>query len=106
LYAAVIDSVPAVVKVVVRVAVIVGGASVFGLKPTLVTEGVPAMAVPLAEKTTVPVGPAPLLVGPTTIAVSVRGVPDATVGTLDTTDVVVVAFDTVTTSVTGVVTAL
>jgi hypothetical protein len=97
----VIACVPNVVKVAVSVAVNVGGTPVFGLKPTLVTEGVPGRAVPLAEKTTVPVGPAPLLAMLTTVAVSVRGVPDATVGTLGTTDAVVVAFETVTTSVTG-----
>ena len=44
------------------------------MKPTLVMLGVPAMVVPLDVKVTVPVGPAPLLVGATTVAVNVTGV--------------------------------
>src|SRR5580700_2890815 len=65
---------PAVLNVVVSVAVSAGGAPVVGLKPTEVIVGVPAMAVPLAVTATVPVGPATLRVGASNIRVRATAV--------------------------------
>jgi len=88
--------VPAVLRVVVSVAVHSAGAVV------LAAVGVHAAALPSALvpfiNCTVPVGPAPLLVV-FTVAVSVTLPPGATLVALDTTPVVVVAFVIVTAKV-------
>jgi hypothetical protein len=100
-------SMPAVPNVVVRVAVRVGGAPVIGLKGRVAMVGVPAIALPLAVKATVPVGPAPPLAVAVTVAVKVTGVAVVTpVDGLAARAPCVVALDTIMVSVTGVVTAL
>jgi hypothetical protein len=73
--------------------------------PNGATVAVPICALP-SENTTVPLGPAALLLWELMLAVNVMGVPELTVEVLGTVAVAVVAFDTVTVSVTAVVTAL
>src|SRR6267143_2959657 len=73
--------------------------------PNGATVAVPICVLP-SENTTVPPGPAALLLWELMLAVSVMGVPEVTVEELGTVAVAVVAFDTVTgPSVTAVVTA-
>jgi len=67
--------------------------------------GLPICAPPL-KKVTVPVAPTELLLVEEIVAVSVTFAPGATVEALATSPVAVVAFDTITVSVTAVVTAL
>ena len=100
IYAALIVFVPAVVNVVTSAAVIVGGVAGVTLKfaGTVTIVGVPAMAVPFAENTKTPapaVGPAPLLAGAITVAVSVTGVAVVALATLAATVAVVAALATV-----------
>jgi len=64
------------------------------------------IAVPPSENVTVPVAPTALLLWELIEAVNVMGVPEVTVDVLATVAVAVVAFETVTVSVTGMVTAL
>ncbi|SRR6266566_5036576 len=62
--------------------------------------------VPPSENVTVPLGPTTLLLWEVIVAVNVRGVPEVTVDVLGTVAVAVVAGDTITVSVTAVVTGL
>ena len=66
------------------------------------------ICVPPSEKVTVPLGPTVLLLWELIVAVNVMGVPEVTVEGLGTVAVAVavVACETVTVSVTGIVTAL
>ncbi len=99
------DSVPAVAKEVVRAAV-PPAKEVVEAPMGVTATGLP-ICVPPLKKVTVPVVPVELLlVGETMVAVNVTGAPVATVAALEDSEVVVAAVDTVTVSVTGVVTGL
>jgi hypothetical protein len=101
----VIDSVPAVANVVVSEAV--PPAPLVPAATGVTAAGEPSWTPPL-KKVTVPVVPVALLLFETMVAVKVTGVavvtPDA--GAATTAGTCVAAFETVTVSVTGVVTAL
>jgi hypothetical protein len=102
----VIDSVPAVVNVVVSEAV--PPAPLVPVAATGVTATGEASCTPPLKKATVPVVPVELLLLERIVAVKVTGVAVVTpvAGAATTAGTWVAAFETVTVSVTGVVTAL
>ena len=95
---------PVEVNIVVNTAV--PPAKVVAVDPAGVTLTALPIGVLPSENVTVPVAPTALPLDEEIVAVSVIGVPEATVDTLGTVAVEVAAFDTIRLSVTGVVTAL